>query len=246
VKTDLTQDHVPSGGLEKYAMTIIERISTLVRANIIDLIDQAEDPETVVKQLLLDMHSQAIQARTQVAAAIADQNLLFQRYQDNQSLAANWQRRAELAVNSADDDLARQALMRRAAFEQTADGFKQQYDEQSIQVTTLKEALAQLEARIAEAETAKNLVITRARRASAETALRTPLVVLDDCGPLHDFERMKHKVEELEARADALGEVAPGFVDQRFAQLKTGPQVERDLANLKAKKALAEPVSKAR
>jgi phage shock protein A len=68
-------------------MTIVDRISTLVRANINDLLDRAEDPEKVIKQLLLDLHSQLLQAKTQVAAAIADQKHLYEHYQESQTQA---------------------------------------------------------------------------------------------------------------------------------------------------------------
>jgi phage shock protein A len=219
-------------------MTIVERISTLVRANINDLLDRAEDPETVIKQLLMDMHSQLLQAKTQVAAAIADQKRLYDHYQEAQSQADEWQHRAVLAVEKDDDDLARQALMRRAAFQQTADGFKEQYDQQSEQVAQLKDALAQLEAKIEEAEAKKDLLIARSRRATAETEIRTTLSGLDDSGALASFERMEDKVDEQEARAAALGELESTSVEERFARLETAEQVERELAELKSKKAV--------
>ena len=134
-------------------MGILDRVSTLIRANINDLIDRAEDPEKVVKQLIADMNNQLLQVKTQVAASIADEKQLQQRYQENQAKATDWQRKAELAVEKGQDDLAREALARRNAFQQTADGFKTQYEEQARQVEVLKDALRQLEAKIQEAQT---------------------------------------------------------------------------------------------
>jgi phage shock protein A len=220
-------------------MTIVDCISTLVRANINDLLDRAEDPEKVIKQLLLDMHSQLLQAKTQVAAAIADQKHLHEHYQESQTQADEWQHKAELAVEKDEDDLARQALMRRSAYQHTADGFKEQYEAQAKQVDVLKDALGQLEAKIEEAETKKDLLIARSRRAAAETEIRTTLSGLDDSGALANFERMKDRVEEQEARAAALGELESTPVDQRFAELETGEQVERELAALKARRVVA-------
>src|SRR5882672_195204 len=160
-------------------MGILDRVSTLMRANINDLIDRAEDPEKVVKQLIADMNSQLMQVKTQVAASIADEKQLLQRYQDNQSKATEWQQRAELAVEKSQDDLAREALMRRNSFQQTADGFKEQYDQQAHQVEILKDALHQLESKIQEASTKQDLLIARARRAKAETTIRTTLSGID-------------------------------------------------------------------
>src|SRR5919201_2562212 len=131
-------------------MAILDRISTLVRANINDLIDRAEDPEKVLKQLVDDMRSQLLQATNQVAASIADEKQLYQRYQDNQDKAAEWQRKAELAVERSQDDLAREAPQRRNAFQQTADDFKHQYEGQAKQVAILKDALHELEAKLEE------------------------------------------------------------------------------------------------
>jgi phage shock protein A len=224
-------------------MGILDRISTLVRANISDLVERAEDPEKVVKQLIIDMKNQLLQVKTQVAAAIADEKQLYQRYQDNQNKANEWQRKAELAVERGQDDLAREALQRRNAFQQTADGFKEQYEGQSRQVAVLKDALRALEGKINEAESKKDLLIARSRRAKAETQIRTTLSGLDTSGALAGFERMEDKVSREEARANALAELDADTVEERFALLETENEVERQLAELKARKSLgaAEP-----
>src|ERR671935_1700123 len=202
-------------------MGILDRVSTLVRANINDLIDRAEDPEKVVKQLIADMNNQLLQVKTQVAASIADEKQLYQRYQDNQEKAIEWQQRAELAVEKGQDDLAREALMRRNAFQQTASGFKEQYEQQSRQVEVLKDALHQLESKIQEAQTKEELLIARSRRAKAETQIRTTLSGLDTSSAMAGLERMEEKVNREEARASALAELDHDTVDQRFALLET-------------------------
>src|SRR5881392_2543696 len=115
-------------------MAVLDRVSTLIRANINDLISKAEDPEKVIRQLILDMNNQLIQVKTQVAAAIADERLLQKRYEDNQKKADEWARKAELAVDAGKDDLAREALSRKRTFQETATGFQQQYNDQSAQV----------------------------------------------------------------------------------------------------------------
>src|SRR4030088_2008130 len=146
-------------------MGILDRVSTLLRANINDMIDRAEEPKKVVKQLIADMNNQLLQVKTQVAASIADEKQLYQRYQDNEAKASDWQQRAELAVEKSQDDMAREALARRNSFQQTADGFKTQYDQQAQQVEQLKEALHQLEAKIQDAQTKQELLIARRPRA---------------------------------------------------------------------------------
>jgi phage shock protein A len=222
-------------------MGMLDRVSTLLRANINDMIDRAEDPEKVVKQLIIDMNNQLLQVKTQVAASIADEKLLLQRYQDNASKSNDWQQRAELAVERGQDDMAREALSRRNAFQQTADGFKQQYDQQASQVEQLKDALRQLESKIQDAQTKQELLIARARRAKAETKIRTTLSGLDQSGALSSFQRIEEKVAMQEARAAALGELDTDTMDNRFALMEQESDVDRQLAALKQKKGLAAP-----
>jgi phage shock protein A len=222
-------------------MGILDRVSTLMRANINDLIDRAEDPEKVVRQLIVDMNSQLLQVKTQVAGSIADEKQLYARYTDNESKATEWQRRAELAVEKGQDDLAREALSRRNTFQQTADGFKEQYEQQAAQVETLKSALHQLEAKVQEAQTKEQLLIARARRAKAETKIRTTLSGLDQSSALGSFARIEEKVGRQEAQAAALGELTSDSTDRRFELLEQDSDVDRQLAALKAKKGLAAP-----
>src|SRR5947209_20611314 len=111
-------------------MALMERVSTLVRANLNDLIDKAEDPEKLLKQVLLDMQNQLMQLKTQVAIAIADQHLLEKKQREHVDKAAEWQRKAELAVRKEDDTLARAALERKLSCEQMAENFSHQVDDQ--------------------------------------------------------------------------------------------------------------------
>jgi len=217
-------------------MGVLDRVSTLIRANINDLITKAEDPEKVIRQLIVDMNNQLIQVKTQVAAAIADERLLQKRYEDNQKKADEWQRKAELAVERGQDDLAKEALLRRRSFQETADGFKEQWTQQSQQVEELKVALGQLEAKIGEATTKRDLLIARSRRAKAEENIRKTLTGMDGSGAMSEFERMEERVNEQEARAKAYADLDQDTLDTRFKQLEQEDDVSKELEALKAKK----------
>ena len=111
-------------------MALLERVSTLIRANINDLVDKAEDPEKMIKQVILDMQNQLLQVKTQVAIAIADQHLLEKKQKENQDKTAEWKRKAELAVSKKQDDLARAALERSLSCKQNGENFAQQVADQ--------------------------------------------------------------------------------------------------------------------
>src|ERR1051326_804267 len=133
-------------------MALLERVSTLVRANLNDLIDKAEDPEKMLKQVILDMQNQLMQVKTQVAIAIADQHLLEKKQKENTEKAHEWMKRAELAVEKKQDDLARAALQRKMSYEQMQESFAEQLADEKSQVESLKSALRALEQKLAEAD----------------------------------------------------------------------------------------------
>ena len=130
-------------------MALLERVSTLVRANLNDLIDRAEHPEKMIKQIMQDRENQLMQVKTQVAIAIADEHLLLKKQKENEEKIADWTRKAEIAVDKKQDDLARVALERSLTSKQLAEGFAQQVADQKLQVETLKSALHKLEQTIA-------------------------------------------------------------------------------------------------
>ncbi len=221
-------------------MGLLDRVSTLARANLNDLLDRAEDPEKVIKQLLIDMNNQLIQVKTQVAAAIADEKRLQQRYQEAQQQADEWQRKAELAVERGDDDLAKQALARRNVYVQTAQGMQEQYQAQAAQVSALKDGLRQLESKMDEATAKRDLLIARSRRAKAEETVHKTLSGIRGTGALSEFERLEERVQLQEARASAYTELSTDTLDQKFQTLEQETEVDRQLRELKAKRSTPE------
>src|SRR5215470_17191590 len=132
-------------------MSLMERVSTLIRANLNDLIDKAENPEKLIKQVILDMENQLLQVKTQVAIAIADQHLLEKKRKENEDKITEWNRKAELAVSKNEDDLARKAIERALSYKQLSASFVQQVSDQKLQVETLKTALTTLQQKLEEA-----------------------------------------------------------------------------------------------
>src|SRR5689334_11522822 len=148
-------------------MALLDRVATLVRANLNDLIDRAENPEKMLKQVILDMENQFMQVKTQVAVALADRHLLEKKKRENADKHVEWLRKAELAIEKKDDELARAALERALSFEQLAENFDRQIASQEAQVDSMKDALKKLEVKLAEARTRADLLIVQHRRSKA-------------------------------------------------------------------------------
>ena len=217
-------------------MALLERVSTLVRANLNDLIDKAEDPEKMIKQVILDMQNQLLQVKTQVAIAIADQHLLEKKQKENEEKVAEWMRKAELAVDKKEDDLARAALQRVESYRELRDNFAQQITDQKAQVENLKTALRQLEQKLNEAETKADLLIAQQRRARAVSKASDARMAMGDNSKAAAFDRMKRKVAHSEAVGQAKSELAADDVEGRLAALEKADRIEQLLADLKTKR----------
>ena len=217
-------------------MGLLDRVATLVRANLNDLIDKAEDPSKMIKQVILDMENQLLQVKTQVAISIADQHMLEKKQKEHVDKAAEWLRKAELAVDKGQDDLARAALERQKSVERTASSFEEQIGDQRAQVATLKSALGKLEQKLAEAHAKSDLLLAQHRRARALGKASDAQLAIGSRSTTRTFDRMKDKVVRSEAVSQAKAAMAGDNIDDRFAQLERDDEVDRLLADLKAKR----------
>jgi phage shock protein A len=217
-------------------MALLERVSTLLRANLNDLIDKAEDPEKMIKQVILDMENQLLQVKTQVAIAIADQHLLEKKRKENEDKVAEWMRKAELSVDKKQDDLARVALQRVESYRDLSDSFAQQVTDQKAQVENLKTALRDLEQKLAEARGKADLLIAQQRRARAVGKASDAKIAMGSSSKSNTFDRMKRKVAHSEAVSQAKSEIASEDVDDRFAALEKEDRIEQLLTELKSKR----------
>jgi len=217
-------------------MALLERVSTLIRANLNDLIDKAEDPEKMIKQLILDMENQLLQVKTQVAISIADQHVLEGKLKENDENEKQWRRRAELAVDKNDDALARSALERALSYKNMTESFQQQVEDQKTQVENLKTALLKLQQKMAEAQAKSDLLIAQHRRSRALGKAADAGRTMGDQSASAAFERMKNKVQHSEAAAQASTELAADNVEDRFAALEKQDEIDRLLEEIKSKR----------
>ncbi len=219
-------------------MALLERVATLVRANLNDMIDKAEDPEKMIKQVILDMRNQLLQVKTQVAIAIADEHLLENKQKENQVASEEWMRRAERAVDKKQDDLARAALDRAVSYRDLAESFKEQIAGQKAQVEGLKSALRELEQKLVEAQAKADLLATQHRRSRAVTRAAEARLAVADGARSAAFDRMKRKVRSGEAISEVKSRMDGDTVEERLDALEKEDAIEQLLAEMKARKTL--------
>ena len=215
-------------------MGLFDRLSRVVRANLNDLVSQAEDPEKVLEQAVVDMQEDLVQLRQAVARTIAEQKRTEQRYNSDITEAGKWEQRAKLALTKGDENLAKEALTRKKTFSDTAATLKAQLEQQTGQVENLRRNLVALEGKISEAKTKKNMLQARSKAAKANEELQKTLGGIGTSSAMGAFERMENKVLEQEARSQAVGELGGFGIEQQFAQLESSTDVDDELALLKA------------
>jgi phage shock protein A len=220
-------------------MALMERVAMLLRANVNDLIDRAEDPEKMVKQLLLDMENQLLQVKTQVAIAIADEHLLERRRKEQADAAASWRAKAELAVGKGEDELARLALERALSHDAMEAGFAEQAKEQAAEAAGLRTTYNELQGKLTMTQAQCEMLVARHRRAKmtgkanrAQQAMEESMVrggvVEGKVG------RYAARIQGAEAGAHASRQMLDGgSLEDKFAKLERNDVVERLLGEMK-------------
>lgn len=216
-------------------MSLLERVGTLIRANLNDLIDRAEDPEKTIKQVILDMQNQYIQVKTQVAIALADLHLLEKKKQEYENAHLEWMRKAELAVEKQRDDLARGALERAMSLGQLGRSFEEQIADQRSQVEVLKTALLDLGRKTAEAQAKSELLIAQHRRSRAVNRAADAHLKAMNRSRVGSLERVQASIAERHAAGQAKLEVTGQDIEQKFALLEREDEIDRLLQEIKAK-----------
>lgn len=214
-------------------MGLIDRIMRIIRATINNLISQAEDPEKILEQSVMDMQEDLLHMRQAVAQAIATQKRTERQFSQAQSQAQEWYQRAQLALQKGDENLARQALTRRKSYHDTANAMEIHLQQQTELVNRMKQDMRLLEGKIAEAKTKKDLYIARARSAQATQKMNEMLGNINTKGASNAFERMEEKVLQLEAQAEAVGELNSSQLENKFAALQGADEIENELAALR-------------
>ncbi len=221
-------------------MGVLRRLAQIIRSQVNSWVQDAEDPEKILDQAIEDMQTDLIQIRQAVAQAIATQKRTERQREQTQTLAKERYNRAQLALKQGHEDQARAALAQRQAYLKMVNQLDQHLTEQERAVARLKANLRDLEVKIADARTRRDLYIARARSAAASQRIQETITQVDDSKSWGVLGRMEEKVLNLEAQADALAELNQARVDHslegRFAALAQddAAAIEAELSQLKA------------
>lgn len=216
-------------------MGVLDRINQILRSNINDLLDQAEDPEKILNQILRDMESALAKGQSQVAEQIAQEKMIQNDLETAKKNADDWGKKAELAVSKGMDDLAREGLHRQSDYEAQVGIYEKQLEAQKQAVAKLKGDLAALDAKYQDARRNKDMLIARAKRAAAQQQITSASAKISSVDYGSDLARMERRIQEKEARVAASEEMKTTSVDEQFKKLGADDDIEKRLAALKQK-----------
>jgi phage shock protein A len=203
-------------------MGLLDRIGMVVKSNVNAMVTAAEDPEKILEQSIIDMQEDLVQLRQAVAQSMAALKRQEQQYNQSASQAQEWEKRAMLALQKGDENLAREALSRKKTHGDSAATLKTGLDQQSGQVDLLKKNLIAIEGKISEAKTKKEMLKARMQSAKAQENLNNMLGKVNTNSAAATFERMEERVLMAEARAGASAELGMDNLESQFAQLEAG------------------------
>jgi phage shock protein A len=211
-------------------------MADIVKANINDLLNRAEDPEKMIRQMIVEMEEAVNKATASVGTAVANEKRLERQYLNQQDQIEGWHKKAELAVESGEDDLARRALERKTSVQEAISDLEAALEESRKTSGQLKQQLQQLKAKLDEARTRQGALIARRRAAEARKQIAKGMSGVGD-DAFSSFERFRNRVETEEAEADAHQEIAgsDSSLTTEFTKLERKQVVDAELDQLKKK-----------
>jgi phage shock protein A len=219
-------------------MGIFGRISDIFKANVNDALDKMEDPEKMIKQMVIEMQEAIAKATSGLATAMAQEKKLERDYKTYLEASKNWEQKATQALTAGNEDLARQALAKKADADQQANQYKTMYESAAQMTGKLKEQVDNLKAKLNEAKMKESTLIARSQTAKAQKQIAKQVGSFDASSSFSKFDKWEEKILKNEAEAQAFTELSGDSttsLNDEFKQLEKSSQVDDELAKLRAK-----------
>ncbi len=218
-------------------MSIFKRIADIIKAYINDLFDRAEDPEKMIKQMVIEMEESVAKSTTALAKALASEKQMERKYKGLATQAQNWERKAMMALESGNENLARQALTKKAGVASQANEYKKMLLNAQKATKSLRNQVDGLKSKLQEARMKESSLIARSEMAKTQKKLAKQLGGFDMNNNFARFDKFEERILKTEAEAEAMLELADesGGLNDEFKVLEQSQSIDNDLAQLRAK-----------
>ncbi|MDE5792086.1 MAG: PspA/IM30 family protein [Oscillospiraceae bacterium] len=218
-------------------MGIFSRMSDIFKSNVNELIDRAENPEKMVKQIILDMQKELTKSVQALGKAVASERIAEKQFNESVRKSADWEAKAKAALATGNIDLAKRALAQKVKADEEVATYKEMYETISNQTEAIRTQVETLKAKLAEAKSRQAMLIARSQMAETKKNLAKSISSVDTASSYEKFNRMEEKIMQKEAEADAFAEMAGVAVSKEselFEQLQTDAKVDTELQRLMA------------
>jgi phage shock protein A len=216
-------------------MAIFSRLTDLLKANINDLIDRSEDPEKMVKQIIIDMEEQLQNAVQGLGSVMASEREMLKKLKEAQGESELWKGRAKDALKSDNEELAKKAIDKKLTADTSVKQYQKMYDNISSQTEILREQVDLLKKKLNEARARQTMLVARDKVAEARKEVISAVGDLDSSGAFAKMDKMEKKIAEKEAQADAAFDISgmDDEEDDEFEEMENEKAADDELARLK-------------
>lgn len=218
-------------------MGIFSRLSDLLKANVNDLIDRAEDPEKMVKQIIIDMQKELGKSTQALGKAVASERMAEKQYKNAEASSKSWEDKAKVALAAGDAELAKKALANKVKVDEDVSNYKEMYETISSQTDAIREQVELLKSKLEEAKSRQAMLIARSQMADTQKQLAKSIGGIDSSSSFEKMNKMEDKIARKEAEAQAFSEIAGTDIDSgedEFSKLQTDSKVDSELQRLMA------------
>jgi len=214
-------------------MGIFTRFSDIVNSNINAILDQAEDPEKIVRLMIQEMEDTLVEVRSAAARSIADKKDLNRKLTHLDREQQDWDAKAELALRKGREDLAKAALIEKSRATAATDLLKADYGAIEEGLTKLNDDISRLENKRLDAKARQKSLLARHKTANSRLAVRRKIhdYKIDDA--MVRFEQYTRRIDDVEGRIEAYDLGLPKDLHHEFAGLEAEESVARQLDELK-------------
>ena len=215
-------------------MGIFTRFRDIISANINAMLDKAEDPEKLIKLMIREMEDTLVEIKASCAGVMAEGKKIGRQLEEAQSREKQWRERAELAVNKARDDLAREALVEKRGYNDRSDALKRELEECESLVAQYQDDIRQLEEKLGTARERQRVLVQRHIHANRKKRAQQEIRRMNSAEAVIKFEELENRIERMEAEADLVNFVRKPTLEAELDTLAVDDEIEKELQDLKS------------
>tara|TARA_R110000744_G_scaffold78713_3_gene155030 strand:- start:294 stop:956 length:663 start_codon:yes stop_codon:yes gene_type:complete len=216
-------------------MGMFSRFTDIINANINSMLDKAEEPEKMIKLIIQEMEETLVEVRSTAAKHIAEKKTVLRNIRDMKSRVANWQQKAELALNKGREDLAKAALVEKQICTQKLNEFNEELAQFDEYLTAVQSDSQRLQDKLTEAKRKQEAFAIRQQSAEVRLKVREKAAIYNIDESIRKFERYQQKIDRVEAEVEAYDMTSSKGLDSQFRELERDGNIEQELEQLKKK-----------